>query len=43
MTLHELRDGLERTPPAWETVDLYGVLANGQPALVEPAPGPTRV
>ena len=30
MTLQELRDEFERTRPAWEAMDLDGVLANGQ-------------
>ena len=31
MTLQELRDEFERTRPAWEAMDLGGVLADGQP------------
>ncbi|HZY00231.1 MAG TPA: hypothetical protein VFE92_12215 [Dermatophilaceae bacterium] len=30
MTLHELRDELERTRPAWGAMDVDGVLASGQ-------------
>jgi len=30
MTLQELRDELERTRPAWETLDLDDVLADGE-------------
>jgi hypothetical protein len=38
MTLQHLRDELERTRPAWETLALDGVLADGQhPALSEDA------
>jgi hypothetical protein len=40
MTLPELRDELERTRPAWETMDLDGVLADGQfPVLSQDAHG----
>jgi hypothetical protein len=30
MTLQELRDELHRTSPAWESLDLDGVLADGE-------------
>jgi len=34
MTLQELRDELDRTRPAWETLDLDGVLADGELAAL---------
>ena len=34
MTLQELRDELERTRPAWETLDLDGVLAGSELAAL---------
>ena len=34
MTLQELRDELERTRPAWETLDLVGVLAGSELAAL---------
>ena len=34
MTLQELRDELERTGQAWETLDLDGVLADGEVAAL---------
>jgi hypothetical protein len=39
MTLQELRDELERTDQAWETLDLDGVLADGEVAALR-ADGP---
>ena len=30
MTAQELRDELERSRPAWESMDLDGILADGQ-------------
>jgi len=38
MTLPELRDELERTRPAWETIELDGFLSDGQlPAVNQDA------
>jgi len=34
MTLQELRDELHRTGQAWETLDLDGVLADGELAVL---------
>jgi len=34
MTLQELRDELDRTRPAWEALDLDGVLADGELAAL---------